>query len=362
LTIDHQFSADCAWSPDGKWVYFSSMREGTTALWRMLSSGGQPVRITMGTGPEVQPSVSRDGARLAYTTFSDNPQISLLDLPTGTEARLAGFRSAASPTIAPGRSAVVFSSNREGTFDLWLQPLVANRPEGRPRRLTDHPGTAATPKFSPDGRWIAYFRVQEGQRDVWVVPASGGPPSRITDDPGVDINPAWSPDGKHLAVSSDRGGQAGIWVVPVADGRPAGAPRRVTPVGNGQALFPAWSPDGRSIAYVRNEADGADAWTVAADASVPPRRASRGALAVVVRWDPSGRSLLVGGTWGEDHFEIRRVILEDGRVVPFETSVSFGKTGRQGDFDLSADGSLLAIVREEVRGDLWVLEAKPGFF
>ena len=61
-----------------------------------------------------------------------------------------------------------------------------------------------------------------GQRDIWTVPASGGPPVQFTDDPAADIHPAWSPDGTRLAFSSERSGAARIWVAPVAEGRPAG--------------------------------------------------------------------------------------------------------------------------------------------
>lgn len=362
LTTDHQYSTDCAWSPDGKTIYFSSKREGTNALWRMPAAGGAPVRLTIGTGPEVEPSVSRDGSRLAYSTFEDTVEIALFDLRSGQETRLGGFRSADSPTFAPDGSSVVFSSQREGKSDLWLQPLTRDRPGGPPRRITDHPGTAATPAFSPDGKWIAYFRVLEGQRDIWVVPVLGGPPTQFTDDPGVDIHPAWSPDGTRIAYSSDRGGRAAIWVVPVAGGRRAGPPHVLSAGDTGEDTDPDWSPDGRLVAFLHEEPAGEDVWVAPADSSGPRRRLTFGAQASLVRWERTGVSLLVSGLWGEGRLQIRRVRVEDGRVALVEPSPSFGDAATVGAFAISPDGSLLALDREALHGDLWVLEAPAGSY
>ena len=110
--------------------------------------------------------------------------------------------------------------------DLWIQPLAADgSPSGAARRLTNHPGTAAYPSYSPDGRSIAFRRALQGRRDISIVPAAGGPPAQFTSDAAVDIHPAWSPDGRRIAFVSERGGRSRIWAAPVADGRPASGPR-----------------------------------------------------------------------------------------------------------------------------------------
>ena len=103
----------------------------------------------------------------------------------------AGPRPRASPGLGAGRTqpGLHFRPHRRPVRS--VDPAVeADRAAGAPRRLTDHPGSVARPAFSPDGRWVAYYRVLAGQRDIWIVPAAGGPPVQFTDDrPPTSILP-----------------------------------------------------------------------------------------------------------------------------------------------------------------------------
>ena len=57
LTGEGASDFEPTWSRSG-WIYFTSLREQTTAIWRIRSAGGAPIRVTMGIGPESQPSMS----------------------------------------------------------------------------------------------------------------------------------------------------------------------------------------------------------------------------------------------------------------------------------------------------------------
>ena len=68
LTKDTEQDFEPVWDPAGRYIYFSSFRGGTLAIWRVSVHGGQPERITMGMGPESHPTISSDGKRFGYAT------------------------------------------------------------------------------------------------------------------------------------------------------------------------------------------------------------------------------------------------------------------------------------------------------
>lgn len=128
--------------------------------------------------------------------------------------------------------------------DLW----IASRAGGDARRLTSHPGDELFPKFSPDGKWIAFTGEYDGNPDVYVIPAEGGEPRRLTFHPARDIVLGWTPDGKYILFRSDR-----ISAPPVRTTRlflvsPQGGPAKVLPVPRGDLT--SFSPDGSKIAYL----------------------------------------------------------------------------------------------------------------
>src|SRR6185503_18073409 len=95
-------------------------------------------------------------------------------------------------------------------------------PDGLALRLTDHPGLANYPAYSPDGRWIAYSRVEGDRRSIWIIPTRGGMPAQITEGPAARFHPSWSPDGSRVAFGAQDGGTYQVQFVPVAEGRRAG--------------------------------------------------------------------------------------------------------------------------------------------
>lgn len=99
---------------------------------------------------------------------------------------------------------------------------------------------------------VVYEHEVDGNVDLYVVPATGGPPRRLTRDPAVDIHARWMPDGRHIIFTSERSGNGQLWEVP-AEG---GSPRRVRRNGASESQ-PDPSPDGRRIAFI-SDVEGAD--------------------------------------------------------------------------------------------------------
>jgi tricorn protease len=128
--------------------------------------------------------------------------------------------------------------------DLW----IASREGGAARRLTSHVGDELYPKFSPDGKWIAFTGEYDGNPDVYVISAEGGEPKRLTFHPSNDIVLGWTPDGKNILFRSDRfsappGRFTKLFLV-----SPQGGTAKPLPVPRGDLT--SFSPDGTKIAYI----------------------------------------------------------------------------------------------------------------
>ena len=99
-----------------------------------------------------------------------------------------------SPTVSATQIAFAYANN------IWS----VDRSGGLARRLTSFQGQTTNPRFSPDGRWIAFSGEYAGNTDVYVIPAEGGDPKRLTWHPGGDVVQGWTHDGKAIMFTSGR--------------------------------------------------------------------------------------------------------------------------------------------------------------
>ncbi|WP_434212377.1 hypothetical protein [[Pseudomonas] boreopolis] len=148
------------------------------------------------------------------------------------------------PTVSRTQIAFVHAD------DLW----IASRDGGDARVLvrTDTGNTgprmwprASVPRFSPDGRYIAYSAVHDGNLDVYVVASEGGEPRRLTSHPGDDFVVGWTPDGERVLFVSrrDSANRTGrLYTVAVS-----GGPQLPLPLSRAEGGD--YSPDAGSIAY-----------------------------------------------------------------------------------------------------------------
>jgi len=108
--------------------------------------------------------------------------------------------------------------------------------------------SVSDPQLSPDGKWVAYTVSIPSLQDnrnvsrVWVVEVATGKSRQLTGGPGSDRQPRWSPDGKTLAFVSTRDSGAQVWVLPIA----GGDARKVSHVTDGVS-DPLWLPDGSGL-------------------------------------------------------------------------------------------------------------------
>jgi Tol biopolymer transport system component len=106
------------------------------------------------------------------------------------------------------------------------------------------------PEISPDGKTVACViqtydkATNSSNRQIWLVPAAGGAPRQIT-SAGSNDRPRWSPDGRQIAFISTREGGPQIWLLDLASG---GEARKITSISTGAGGH-AWSPDGKSFVF-----------------------------------------------------------------------------------------------------------------
>ncbi|MBI1796457.1 MAG: PD40 domain-containing protein, partial [Candidatus Eisenbacteria bacterium] len=136
--------------------------------------------------------------------------------------------------------------------DLWWAPASG----GTAVRLTTHPGIEQFPKYSPDGKWIAFTGQYDGDEQVYVIPADGGVPRQLTFYPARGPNTprngwdnqvmGWSRDGKNVLFNTirDGGGAArrNLYTVPADGGHETPLPMYTAGAGD-------FSPDGARMVY-----------------------------------------------------------------------------------------------------------------
>jgi tricorn protease len=148
---------------------------------------------------------------------------------TAREARLVRY-----PNYNAGR--VTFSY----LGDVW----IANEDGTNIQRLTVHKARDVYPRFSPDGKWIAFSSDRNGNLDVYLIPASGGTVKQLTSHSSDDTVLNWTPDGGAVLFSANRGEDftPKLYTVSTKGGMPVSA-------GVDMGVQGSYSPDGRRLAY-----------------------------------------------------------------------------------------------------------------
>ena len=363
--LDRRFTVwSPEWSRDSRTLYFVTNREGSMDLWQVAVAAdgaptGEPSRVTNGVGMW-DAALSPDGKRLAYTRGNRVANIWRVpikeDRPvTWADAEQLTFDDAFIEFLSVSPERVYFSSDRSSNQDLWELTLAGSQAgqPGKLRQLTTDPAPDWGPRLSPSGRELLFYSYRSGNRDVWVMPAEGGPPRQMTNDPSEDFLPVWSGDGSQIMFGSVRGGNSDLWILPASGGDARQVTRNPGPDGG----LPLWSPDGAWIYYGSGRRGRLEAWRMPATGT--EQQAERfGTWGQVLGWSADGATMYAvgnGGIWsvGKDGKGLRQITAGGGEA-------RFLGGGKPGTglipTTLATDGRFIYFAWSQRVGDIWIMD------
>jgi Tol biopolymer transport system component len=246
------------WAADGQRIIFSSSRGGLAAIWQVKATGGAIERETL--YPEVG-SLSADGRRLVYVREIGSRPTTIsqanLSAPGGTVLGVKSLISSAnesdSPQLSPDGAQIVYGSAPAG-FGGWGGEIWKSDADGGdPVQLTFFTGHAGTPRWSPDGKSIAFDNRNGSPSQIYVMDADARNQRSLTSGNYDHVVPSWSRDGRFIYFASNQTGAFEVWKHEWATGQEV----QVTHHGG---FGPLESYDGKTLYY--SQIDGAGIWTI----------------------------------------------------------------------------------------------------
>jgi Tol biopolymer transport system component len=243
-------------APDGRSLVYASRASGNWDIYLQRVGGKNPINLTGDSAAdESEPAFSPDGERIAFRSEREGGGLFVMGATGESAKRLTAFGH--TPTWSPDGRHIVFAStalmgaeNRLGRSQLFMISTGELEQKERPL-LTKGIEDALQPQWSPNGRRVAFWAIEAGNRDVWTVAVEGGTPVPVTREPAVDVQPVWSRDGRHLYFLSNRSGSMNLWTVSIDEesGKVQGPPAQVT-IPSQSILHLSLAGDGRRLAYV----------------------------------------------------------------------------------------------------------------
>jgi TolB protein len=345
LTEDQQgISSDMpVFTPDGRGVVHRSNRGGASNLWWQPLEDKSPVQLTTGPGPDTSPSIARNGT-IAFLNSRSRNLLFLYSLTDGTSTTVLTDSSHLwGPAFSPDGGEIAYSRDQpDGSWHIWMVPIK----DGTPRQITSGRAPEVYPRFTPDGASVYFNTWGTDPLSIWSVPSQGGTAkTATTPNGGSDAYGDVSPDGRWLAFTRVENKVSHIYVASLASG---GAPRRVL---DAPATVPRWSPDGKWISFSPYRGYSSGVFIVHPDGTGLRRLSANGGWAV---WWPDGEQIgfQIVGSDGNEQIQVLNLKTGATRTLP---KLHF--IGTNFPFDISRDGKWLVTDNfQHISDEIWLLE------
>jgi serine/threonine protein kinase len=258
---------DPVWSPDGRFLYFISDRGGNMNVWRTAVdeqtglATGKPESIPTPSKYVRHLSFSGDGKTLAYVRYESRSNVQSIPfdpatLKAGTEVSwiTRGERELGNPELSPDGTKFVARSPSNTDEDL----VIFDRDGSNLRKLTSDNFRERVPRWSPDGKKIAFQSDRSGKYQIWTIAPDGTGLQQVTfsDKSGVGFA-VFSPDSLRLAYTESENGTYTPFIIDLSQSWPAQTPVPLPPhPGLGSLAVRDWSNDGNKLLLTLAQGEG----------------------------------------------------------------------------------------------------------
>ena len=208
-----------SWSPDGRWLAFSSFKTNPPGVFLIPTNGGRQRQVSSSKAQAIGGSFSPANPTSRYFIYSElvgnrNPNYELVryDLFRRIKRKLTdSWGIDVSPSYSPDGRKIVFNSSRHGNPHIY----VMNSNGSNVNRITFSGKYNTEPVWSPRGDKIAFTgRIKKGKEiDIVTMNPDGSGKRRLTGSQGRNESPTWSPNGRHISFSSDRSGRKYVYIM-----------------------------------------------------------------------------------------------------------------------------------------------------
>ncbi|HYP54375.1 MAG TPA: LpqB family beta-propeller domain-containing protein, partial [Pyrinomonadaceae bacterium] len=309
------------WSPDARTLFYVSDRNGAQNLWAQTLAGGEPRQLTkFRSGRVLWPSISHDGSTIV---FERDFKIWKLDTSSGqaSEVQITRRGAPSGPAVERLRLGVgpdqiqelALSPDGKKVAFVWRGEVFAasSADGGDAVRVTASPAPESQVAWAPDSRRLVYVSERGATPQIFLYDFANNAETQLTKSPTFDATPRFSPDGKWLAF--ERGGrELRVLSLDTKQERLLATANLERPPLNSDRPF-VWSPDSRWLAFmpVTEQKLFRNVFVVGVDGASAPRPVSFLANlgSNTVTWSPDGTFILFDTGQRTETFQVARVDL-----------------------------------------------------